>query len=335
MTASPKVVYASAPGKVVLCGEYAVLDGAPAICLAVNRRARVTAVVTGQAEHTVVAPGHCEEERRFRVVDGRFDWLDAGDEFELLECLWRASGFRADSGLTLVLDTSGFLDRPTGAKTGIGSSAALAVALAGALHELNDTGGEPLDAAHRGHLDFQNGLGSGVDIASAYAGGLIEFTMKSELAVPLPMPQRLDCRLLWSGSPASTGKKLERYTKHGARPSRAALDYSARRMAAAWRDGETTALLREYRDYVRVLQEFSSDHALGIFDAGHASLVDAAADAGLVYKPCGAGGGDIGMVIGADSQAIEDFLATALPPSFEVLDLAIDPAGLRVTREPH
>ena len=31
-------VVASAPGKIVLSGEYAVLFGAPAICLAVNRR---------------------------------------------------------------------------------------------------------------------------------------------------------------------------------------------------------------------------------------------------------------------------------------------------------
>ena len=35
-------IRASAPGKIVLSGEYAVLDGAPAICAAVDRRAAVT-----------------------------------------------------------------------------------------------------------------------------------------------------------------------------------------------------------------------------------------------------------------------------------------------------
>jgi phosphomevalonate kinase len=33
---------ASAPGKLVLAGEYAVLDGAPAIVMAVDRRAVVS-----------------------------------------------------------------------------------------------------------------------------------------------------------------------------------------------------------------------------------------------------------------------------------------------------
>ncbi len=41
-------ITASAPGKLVLSGEYAVLDGAPAICMAVDRRARVTISASGE-----------------------------------------------------------------------------------------------------------------------------------------------------------------------------------------------------------------------------------------------------------------------------------------------
>ena len=37
-------VTATAPGKVVICGEYAVLDGATAIAAAVDRRAVVRAI---------------------------------------------------------------------------------------------------------------------------------------------------------------------------------------------------------------------------------------------------------------------------------------------------
>jgi len=325
-------VQASAPGKVVLSGEYAVLDGAPAVCMAINRRARVTIAASGQDFHTVLAPGHVDELTGFRIADGQFEWPDHGGEFELLECIWRESGIEPGSGLSLTLDTAGFLDEALGCKTGIGSSAALAVALAAAMHEWQPRDANPLDIAHRAHLAFQNGLGSGVDIASAYEGGLIEFLMKDRAAKRLDMPEGLECRLVWSGSPAKTGKKLERYSRRGAQPSRAALAYSAKRMAEAWDTGRPESILGEYRDYIHVLQEFSADHDLGVFDAGHAELAAAAEAEGLVYKPCGAGGGDIGMVLASEATKIDEFVAAHLPERFQVMDLGIDEHGVEVAR---
>ncbi len=53
-------VKTSAPGKVVVSGEYAVLDGAPAICMAVNRRAHISITTTDNDYHSVLAPGFSE-----------------------------------------------------------------------------------------------------------------------------------------------------------------------------------------------------------------------------------------------------------------------------------
>ena len=111
------MIEASAPGKVVLSGEYAVLNSAPAICMAVNRRATVSIKETGNEHHVVTAPGHVETPRRFLVRDGVFGWLDSSDEFELLEHVWRASGVDRTGGLELRLDTAMFLDPQSGWKT--------------------------------------------------------------------------------------------------------------------------------------------------------------------------------------------------------------------------
>lgn len=328
-------IRASAPGKVVLSGEYAVLDGAPAVCMAVNRRARVTIRATGNEHHVVVAPGYVEAPHRFLVRDGVFGWLDSSDDFELLEQVWRASGLDRPGGLELRLDTSAFLDPERRCKTGIGSSAALAVALAYGLHELERGGADPSDVAHRGHLDFQNGLGSGVDIATSICGGLVEYRMKGRSAVRLTMPQDLECRLFWSGFPASTGKKLERYSAGGSQPSRAALGYSSQRIAEAWATGSARRILDEYRDYIEVLAQFSADHDLGIFDAGHAELAACARDAGVVYKPCGAGGGDIGILLADNAASADAFVAASLPDTYRLLDLHCDDHGVHVTKENH
>jgi phosphomevalonate kinase len=131
----------------------------------------------------------------------------------------------------------------------------------------------------------------------------------------------------------STGRKIRRLAERAEQPSRAALGVAARRLAKAWREAATAAILDEFRAYTGVLREFSIDHELGIFDAGHADLVAAADSAGLVYKPCGAGGGDLGVVLADSAAAIESFIDDALPRNFQVLNMDVDSCGMRVVRD--
>ena len=324
-------IRASAPGKVVLSGEYAVLDGAPAVCMAVNRRARVTVGRSEADHHTVVAPGHVDAVTRFRSRDGCIEWLDDGRALGLLEHVWQAADWRPATGVGLTLDTTRFIDTATRTKIGIGSSAALAVALARAVCERVASATDAVEIAHRGHRAFQSGLGSGVDIAAAATGGLVRYEMTNRTVTPIDVPAGLKYRLLWSGSPVATGRKLSAHGQNSARPSRAALAESALRIADAWSEPSAAAVLREYRDYIDTLKAFSTDHGLGIFDAGHAELHAAAAVDGLVYKPCGAGGGDIGVVLGDDTEALDTFVERRLPKSFRATDLELEVLGAEVT----
>ena len=103
-------ITASAPGKMVLSGEYAVLDGAPAICMAVDRRTRVTISTSGANHHTVIAPAFTDQCGRFADRDGELEWIEAGEEFALLDHVWRSAFVTASGSLSLVLDSSEFLD---------------------------------------------------------------------------------------------------------------------------------------------------------------------------------------------------------------------------------
>lgn len=326
-------IRASAPGKLVLSGEYAVLDGAPAICMAVDRRARVTISTSGANHHSVIAPAFTNQCGRFVDRHGELEWIEAGEEFALLGHVWRSASVTASGGLSLVLDSHEFLDAASGSKIGIGSSAALTVALSAALCAMSDANEDVANIALVAHREFQRGLGSGADVACSYTGGLIEYRMGHATWPRLTWPDGLAYALLWSGVAVSTGAKLERLGEQVARPSRAALAYSARRLAKTWREGSASAVLNEYRDYTNVLHEFSVDHGLGIFDAGHAELAATAEAAGLVYKPCGAGGGDVGIVLADDAAAIESFVADALPQKFQILTVNLDSRGIEVKRK--
>jgi phosphomevalonate kinase len=169
-------VLASAPGKVVLCGEYAVLDGAAAVSMAVNRRATVRVSDFDGDSHRVAAPGYSSLEGRFASNGVTVDWLQGEYEFRIVDAVWRTLGRTGHGTLSIELDTRAFLDGVSGSKIGIGSSAALTVALTAALSESSDV----LDPAIRAHSIFQQGVGSGVDIATAVSGGLIEYRLSAE-----------------------------------------------------------------------------------------------------------------------------------------------------------
>jgi phosphomevalonate kinase len=332
MTERQILATASAPGKVVLSGEYAVLVGAPAVCMAIDRRARVTIMASDTEHHVVSRVGQTAEPCRFKSQDGGIEWIDGGGDFALLEAVWQAVGFTPTSSLLLQLDTSEFSDVATGNKTGIGSSAALTAALAAALCELNSNTPQRATIAFDAHQAFQGGRGSGVDIATSVAGGLIEYVMNGRNMHRLSWPDELAYALIWTGAPASTTQKLDLLARSKPRPSRAALVYSSRRLSKAWRKGRADNILNEYHDYINVLREFSIDHSIGIFDAGHAELVRASRAAGLVYKPCGAGGGDVGIVLADNATAVESFLGSALGGSGQILDARLDIEGVQAER---
>ena len=184
-------VIASAPGKVVLSGEYAVLDGAPAICMAVDRRARVTVHAHDQQWHSVVAPGFSATEGRFVTVEGGIEWLAGGDSYGLFEAVWRETNAAPAEYLSFSLDTEEFLDAESGIKIGIGSSAALAAALASSLCATICPDFDAAQVARVAHRKFQDNLGSGVDVACSLLGGLIEYRMDRDDQVQMDWPDGL------------------------------------------------------------------------------------------------------------------------------------------------
>jgi phosphomevalonate kinase len=302
-------VVASAPGKIVLSGEYAVLDGAPAIVMAVDRRARAAVADIDGAVSQVRAPGYTNIVGRFASSDGDIIWHEGQAVFGVVDAVLRAADALQAGARLINLDTSDFIDRGTLRKIGIGSSAALTVALCAAVSGSGDI--ETLmNLAQRAHAELQGGVGSGADVACSLSGGLIDYRMGGASVTALSWPEGLSYRVIWTGVPASTRDKLSKLNAGRSLPSRQQLVRAAEGLASAWRSGDTDRIISEYPGYNEQLRDFSIDHGLGIFDAGHETLWRAANDVSLVYKPCGAGGGDVGIVFGTDDAELDSFVAT-------------------------
>jgi len=330
------ITVASAPGKIVLSGEYAVLNGAPAIAMAVDRRAQVTIRPADGQTHTFEAPGFVEGTFRFRQRGADVEWLDAASvtgAFALFEQVLSAAAFAPSDSLAYCVDTRAFHDPVTGTKLGLGSSAAVAVALAGACSIAIDGSLIAAELAATAHASFQGGRGSGVDIASAAQGGVIRY-VRNAASDALSWPEGLHAVAFWSGRSASTIDKLTHADHRAGSSTGRQLDQAARAAARAWAEGEFADLLDALGNFRHCLQAYDEAHAVGIFAGGHSELAAFSDEfPALVYKPCGAGGGDVGMAFGADPEALERFASGAGELGFSRLKLSLDPTGLRIKEQ--
>lgn len=321
-------IVATAPGKVVLSGEYAVLDGAPAICMAINRRARATISHHGDSTSHVESMGYARERGEFESTDNGIRWHMGQESFTVIDTVWRAANVGKGIGRDIHLNTTSFIDSTTYQKIGVGSSAAITVALTAAVKGCADVATIGM-LAHQAHKELQGGVGSGVDVASSLYGGLIEYRVEGATVKALPWPTGLSYRLIWTGTPASTQDKLMQLNAGVSKPSRVRLVGASEVMAGHWQSGDPVRVLDGYRDYCEQLREFSSDHKLGIFDVGHNELWREAKGRNLTYKPCGAGGGDVGIVLGLDDAELDAF-GRALTTNFKMLDCELSGAGVRI-----
>ena len=234
------------------------------------------------------------------------------------------------------IDSGEFFDPSSGLKLGIGSSAAVATALTQALYCVANEAAGPADGfltARDAHAAFQGGHGSGVDIAASFSGGLIAFRQGIVTPPPnLTWPGGLFCRFLWSGQPTCTTGKLHklRDATH-AGDSMSLLRLAAEEVASTWAGGAVERIIDSFRNYVRTLRQFSVDHDLGIFDAGHEEIGRAAGDVDLSYKPCGAGGGDVGIVFGTDDAVLDSFIE-GLATKHVLFDCKLSHVGAMIER---
>lgn len=322
----------SAPAKAVLCGEYAVLNGAPAACLALNRRVRVAIRPTTEPHSSIAAPGYIEQRFRFRnSADGQVEWLDRqdSDTHRLFSAVWAEADGPPSRELSITIDSRAFYDDETQRKLGIGSSAATATALAAALSiEASNPDAAVLTIAKAAHAEFQHGRGSGMDVAASFHGGVILFE-DGRTVRQLEWPHGLSYRLFWSGREAATGEKLARLERSGSGTG----DELARRSKSAILaidTGSAATALDALSCYVEALENFDRAHDVGIFTAGHDALVAAArAQRNCIYKPCGAGGGDIGLAVAQGEEGLNELCEAAQSLGFRALDIEIDPHGVR------
>lgn len=331
----------SAPGKMVLTGEYAVLEGAPAVVMAVNSRARVTLEPAAEG-YTVDAPDIGIAGARAHLGD-TLQWtgVRSGDSgrLRLVQHVLKELATRhVPAPFHAHLDTSAFFSAPLGAKLGLGSSAALTVTLAAAVR-VHD-GLSTLDVADliAMHRRMQDNRGSGLDIATSLSGGVIAYRLHNgrPCISATRWPDALHGCFVWSGRSASTAvflQQLEQWRQRApARWSAVMRELGDRAEAAetAARTADAATLLAAVQSYALALTRLGDASGIDIVSAEHRRIAAIAADCGIVYKTCGAGGGDIGMALTLDPERMQSFEKRLHMAGIQTLQMQVDPRGMQL-----
>lgn len=365
----PALIALRVPGKLMIAGEYAVLEPRhPAVVVAVDRHVTATLARLDAGPSRLSIPG-------FGIAEATFEATAQGIAFTrpdprlrfVAEALAVTLPDHLDAPpfhLTLVSD----LEDGAGRKFGLGGSAAATVAAVAAIETWLAPAGEApaptrlFKLAAVAHFRAQGG-GSGADIAASVFGGWLRYTsfgpawMAERLArgTPLselvaapwpfytaehlsPLPRDLCLCIGWTGEPVSTQGMLDRVL--ALRDSHSAIygHFLAESLGAvdhlvagltSANPGRALAAIERNRAALIALGETAG---VAIETPPLAALAREAAACGGGGKPSGAGGGDCGvaLVFGAERRvALEARWRTI---GLEPLSIGVDEAGITSIR---
>ncbi len=296
-----------APGKMLLCGEYAVLEGYPALVTAVDRYVICTRTPADNIQVSAQGIGP------YSVYDRQthFDIPQDINHFFKIACAVFSCARQRDLEIpkgTYHIDSSALYANHSRQKLGLGSSAGVCVAIAAQLFtdpqkSLNHTA--VFELALAAHRSLARGPSSGVDVAASCFGGLLRFTLsaeKSPLIVSLQCePTQLPILCVFTGHSQGTPhfvkavmqakvEKSESYRQIMDSLLQLNAQFETELFSLNWH-----ALNNIVMDMIKQLEALGALAGIHIASSIHQRIAKIAQYHGGCAKPSGAGGGDIAI----------------------------------------
>lgn len=340
-----KRVEASAPGKLYIAGEYAVVEpGYPAILVAVDQFLTVRVKETRetgsiQSFQYSDVPLRWRRENEEMVLDKRenpFHYLLAAIEHTekyVKECGQSLSVYH--------LTVESELDSSSGLKYGLGSSAAVTVGTVRALlkyYGIDDQDELVFKLSSLAHLSLDSN-GSFGDIAAATYTGWLAYSsfdrywvrmqrshhtisemiqldwpkLKVERLTP---PPHLRLLIGWTGSPASTTQLVDQVKKKRSAKEASYEDFLMKskicveNMIEAFRENDLHTIQLEIRRNRQLLKNMSEHTGVSIETPALSQLCDFAEEFHGAAKSSGAGGGDCGIALFDQKAGLLDLVTS-------------------------
>jgi len=294
----------------MLFGEYAVLEGHPALAMCVDRRIRCD-VEGGSRRLRVEAPGVFEP-----AIDLPASVFEGSCPDPRLELLWPILRRHLEVGARLRF-SAGF---PT--TWGLGSSSASSLAAAGALAGVHRARFAEVRDAQRA----LQGAASGYDAATQFLGGYVAYRDGDPAWMERVEPGRELCWVVaWTGAKAKTGGMIRRVRERHppGSPIYGDIGALAERAIGLLRRGDAERLGEALNQGQRLLDTLGA-----VPDGLREPIARLQRATGVLgARMSGAGGGDCVVVLADDRAAATEGIRQA---GLEPLDLELELEGLRL-----
>lgn len=346
------MVEVKAPGKLILIGEYVVLEGAAALVCAVDRFAKIH-FSKNSAGYYISAPSIGVSELPFDLNAGQIEFTShtTTDTIEKLnffkstfEHCWQsfpAKDLPLDP-FSITIDTEAFFSQKHKTKLGFGSSASLTVALVKGIYKL--AGKNPHEQANKeaiflsalqAHKKAQQNMGSGIDVAASCFAGVLEYkvgndkTGKPFIPLQLKLWKELPILIIFTGKSESTQKMVYGVSQLKERKPdiyaelMAELARTAQEGIQAYKNQNIFAFMNAAKTYYTQMNLLGKSSSMPIISEVHQKIARWVHQKAGAYKPSGAGGGDIGIAFAESKEHIENIRREIESNGFDCIDINI------------
>jgi phosphomevalonate kinase len=338
-------VSTSTPGKLILLGEYAVLEGAPAIVTAVDRFAQIELHKKDDDGYYISAPNIGIIDLSFSIENNSSLKFNKNMSESLVNQLLLFEKVFLHiyktiqkQKITLIpckitIDTGDFYFNNTNQKIGLGSSAAITVGLVEAFYKFNNlqfkNSQELFNIALQSHFEAQGKIGSGVDIAaSTFTGtGIFKKSFQNYTFNSIRLPEDLYMLPIWTGSSTSTPEFVSK-TNQLKKQDLSAYNQIMKELIDLSNQGciyllenDSIKFLDVVNKYYASLDELGKSAGIPIISKNHKEIAEIVKDLKGFYKPSGAGGNDIGIAFTNDLKIKRNLIEKINNSAFKYIKL--------------
>jgi len=352
-------VQVKVPGKMILLGEYAVLEGSRALVMAVDRYVNVSIRERPETSDFQINTSLNHTSFHFMIdKSGKVHPHPSVTDREVknmnFACLAIEAICRQLVGLGVIIspfsieiDTAQFY-LENYQKLGLGSSAAVIVAIIVALTQyfqveknIFASYENLFELCFNTHVQAQGNRGSGIDVAASVLGGIVDYTMpqpQNDVAAKFNLYKSLPAGLylvpVWTGISSSTRTllaKVDDFRAENPNEFELIIDKMtnlSKNGCQAFKNAEIPSFLDIIHDYYQVLLKFTQRSGVQVISEIHKNIAGIVNDSGGIYKPSGAGEGDLGIAFCDSLDKFEDIKDRLKQNQFETLNLSISKSNI-------